>query len=127
MNWIIEFLLVIAAISLLLAQQASRYVLTAILGAGMFYWSLFDHPPAAAMLVGWMLFVPFAALLTLTALRRRLGMKPLLAGYRRMMPGMSDTERAALEAGTVWWEADLFSGRPDWRRLRDFPAPQLSA
>ena len=35
-------------------------------------------------------------------------------------------ERDALEAGTVWWEAELFSGRPDWHRLVGFPAPQLS-
>jgi acyl-CoA dehydrogenase len=42
------------------------------------------------------------------------------------MPAMSDTERAALEAGTVWWEAELFTGRPDWRRLRGFPAPRLT-
>jgi acyl-CoA dehydrogenase len=39
---------------------------------------------------------------------------------------MSDTEREALEAGTVWWEADIFSGRPDWQRMLGFPAPALS-
>ena len=54
-------------------------------------------------------------------------MRPLLALYRKIMPGMSDTEREALEAGTVWWEAELFSGRPDWHRLLGFPAPALTA
>ena len=53
--------------------------------------------------------------------------KPLLDLYRRIMPGMSDTEREALEAGTVWWEADVFSGRPDWQKMLAFPAPALSA
>jgi len=38
----------------------------------------------------------------------------------------SDTERAALEAGTVWWEAELFTGKPDWHRMLGFPAPELS-
>jgi acyl-CoA dehydrogenase len=42
------------------------------------------------------------------------------------MPGMSDTEREALEAGTIWWEAELFGGQPDWHHLLGFPAPELS-
>lgn len=39
---------------------------------------------------------------------------------------MSQTERDAIEAGTVWWDAELFSGRPDWKRLRAAPAPRLT-
>jgi acyl-CoA dehydrogenase len=42
------------------------------------------------------------------------------------MPAMSDTERDALEAGTVWWEGELFAGRPRWQKLLDIPAPRLS-
>jgi acyl-CoA dehydrogenase len=127
MNGIIELLLVITLVGLLMAWRASRYVWTAVVGFGLLYWSIFHQPPVAATLAAWLLFMPLAALLTLTKLRRRLVTKPLLIAYRRMMPGMSDTERAALEAGTVWWEAELFSGRPDWQRLRGFPAPQLTA
>lgn len=40
---------------------------------------------------------------------------------------MSDTERDALESGTVWWEGELFRGRPDWDRLLSYPKPRLSA
>ena len=43
-----------------------------------------------------------------------------------MLPRISDTERTALEAGTVWWERDLFSGRPEWRKLLAFRARPLS-
>jgi acyl-CoA dehydrogenase len=43
-----------------------------------------------------------------------------------MMPAMSDTEREALEAGSTWWEAELFSGQPDWHKLLDYPTPRLS-
>jgi len=43
------------------------------------------------------------------------------------MPPMSQTEREALEAGTVWWDGELFSGRPDWRRLLATPRPALTA
>ena len=39
---------------------------------------------------------------------------------------MSQTEKDALEAGTVWWEGELFGGRPDWQRMLAFPRPVLS-
>src|SRR5690606_4540676 len=38
--------------------------------------------------------------------------RPLYQVFRRILPRMSDTERDALEAGTVWWDGDLFRGRP---------------
>ena len=44
-----------------------------------------------------------------------------------MLPSMSDTEREALEAGTVWWDGELFTGRPDWTKLLSAKAPQLTA
>ncbi|MDH5578341.1 MAG: acyl-CoA dehydrogenase, partial [Betaproteobacteria bacterium] len=47
--------------------------------------------------------------------------------YRRILPDMSPTEKEAIDAGTVWWDGDLFSGRPDWERLLATPAPKLSA
>jgi acyl-CoA dehydrogenase len=45
----------------------------------------------------------------------------------RMLPRLGDTEREALEAGTVWWDGELFRGAPDWQRLLDFPVRELSA
>ncbi len=53
--------------------------------------------------------------------------RPLHARLRRRAPALSDTEREALEAGGVWWDAELFSGRPDWERLLSLPPPHLSA
>lgn len=67
-----------------------------------------------------------ALLLTLKPLRRALVTRPVLATFRAILPEMSQTERDAIEAGTVWWDAELFSGRPDWKRLRAAPAPQLT-
>jgi acyl-CoA dehydrogenase len=61
------------------------------------------------------------------AMRQQLFSRRLLRLYRAVLPEISATEREALEAGTVWWEAELFSGRPDWQRLLAFPAPRLSA
>ncbi|MGK6355697.1 acyl-CoA dehydrogenase [Sphingomonas sp. DT-207] len=59
-------------------------------------------------------------------LRRSLISRPLLPAFRRVMPRMSPTEQAAIDAGTIWWDAELFAGSPRWRRLLDTPAPQLT-
>jgi len=49
-----------------------------------------------------------------------------LARRRGLVPRISETERQALEAGTVWVDGELFSGRPDLRRLLAEPYPQLT-
>ena len=64
-----------------------------------------------------------AAVLLLPPLRRALLTGPIFAIYKRMLPAMSQTEREALEAGTVWWEGELFSGRPDWAKLHEHRSP----
>jgi acyl-CoA dehydrogenase len=73
------------------------------------------------------LFVFIAPVLVVPALRRRLVSDHVLAMFRRILPDMSQTEKEAIDAGTVWWDADLFSGRPDWNKMLAIPAPRLSA
>src|SRR5687767_5903485 len=63
----------------------------------------------------------------LTHLRRKLISDRILATYRRILPDMSQTEKEAIDAGTVWWDGDLFSGKPDWNKLLATPEPRLSA
>ncbi|QDX82294.1 acyl-CoA dehydrogenase [Denitratisoma sp. DHT3] len=79
------------------------------------------------MSVALALLLVLAALLGLPPLRRTLLTGPLFALYKGMLPEMSDTERDALEAGSVWWEGQLFGGRPDWNVLLSYPRPTLSA
>jgi acyl-CoA dehydrogenase len=74
----------------------------------------------------WLAFFAMAAL-NVDALRMRVITKPFLLVYRRLLPSMSDTEREALEAGTVWWDGEIFSGKPDWPKLLSAKAPELTA
>lgn len=53
-------------------------------------------------------------------------MAPLLAWFKNYIPKISNTERDALEAGTVWWDKELFSGKPEWHKLFDLPVPKLT-
>jgi len=75
------------------------------------------------------LWLPYALIfppLLILPLRRRLYAAPLFDFFRKRLPVMSATEREALEAGSVWWDAELFSGRPDWEKLLSLPAPALT-
>ena len=65
-------------------------------------------------------------LLNVRPLRLRLVTRPFLRSYRRLLPSMSATEREALDAGTVWWDGELFTGGPDWQKLMSAKAPTLN-
>ncbi|WP_404402405.1 acyl-CoA dehydrogenase [Idiomarina seosinensis] len=73
-----------------------------------------------------LLIVLLVIVLAVTDIRRSLITKPIFGLFKRILPPLSDTEREAMEAGDVWWDGDLFSGRPDWQKLLDMPEPKLT-
>src|SRR6201997_1871134 len=66
-------------------------------------------------------------LLDVRPLRKALITRPFMRAYLRLLPAMSQTEKEALEAGTVWWDGELFTGAPKWQKLLAARPPQLSA
>jgi len=77
----------------------------------------------------WLILLPTLAALALLNIpewRNRYIVRPVYAQLRRSMPSMSSTEREALEAGTTWWEKELFSGDPDWSVFERIGLPRLS-
>ncbi|MDP2325074.1 MAG: acyl-CoA dehydrogenase family protein, partial [Gammaproteobacteria bacterium] len=99
---------------------------TLILGFALAVYSLFGVGWLAFKLVLWVLFAGLVVLNSLNFRRERITL-PLLRFYRTVVPTLSDTEREALEAGTVGWDGELFSGAPDWAKLMALPAPRLTA
>ncbi len=68
-------------------------------------------------LLGWLVAgVLFTA--SLPEIKRKYFVLPAYRALKGVMPSISETEREALEAGTVGWDAELFSGTPDWGKLR---------
>lgn len=88
---------------------------TAVMGA-INLWTLWLLLPLAIILL------PF----NIPVMRRSLFSGPALRTFRKVMPAMSRTEKEAIEAGTTWWEGDLFGGKPDWKKLQDYPEQQLT-
>ncbi len=68
----------------------------------------------------------FVAVLGIPMLRRLLVSGPILKIFRKIMPQVSQTEQEALDAGTVWWDGELFGGNPDWHKLLGYPKPALT-
>lgn len=100
----------------LLLSSAILLAWTAALGVADI-WSIWVLVPLAIILV------PFI----FTPMRKSLISAPVFKGFRKVMPPMSRTEKEAIDAGTTWWEGDLFRGKPDWEKLHNYPQPKLSA
>lgn len=113
----------IAATSIL-ALLSPRAGLAAILAIGLAMLLLWQQrtPPSPLLWLPWLLVLAWS----LRPLRMLAVTLPMLQLVKRLLPPLSATEREALEAGTTWWEADLFGGRPDWKKLLQLPRPHLT-
>ena len=121
------WLLLFTSLVLWLAyQRASLARATLVLGVLLVYYTLFGAGAPWWKALLWALYLPHV-LLNIKPLRQYLISNRFLRIYKRMLPPMSTTEREALEAGTVWWDGELFTGGPDWRKLLSAKAPALSA
>ncbi|MDU7248517.1 MAG: acyl-CoA dehydrogenase [Klebsiella pneumoniae] len=89
---------------------------TAALGAAG-VWNIWLLLPLAIILL------PF----NFAPMRKSMISAPAFRTFRKVMPPMSRTEKEAIDAGTTWWEGDLFRGNPDWQKLHNYPQPRLTA
>lgn len=58
--------------------------------------------------------------------RKQVFVSKMIALIQPSFPHMSSTEKEALEAGDTWWEAEFFTGRPNWVKLLSYQTPHLS-
>jgi len=121
--WLLLFLIVVLWLAYARATLATA---TVALGALLVGYTFLGTGPAAWKTVLWVLFA-LHALLNVRPLRRVFISNRFLLVFKRMLPPMSTTEREALEAGTVWWDGELFTGGPHWPKLLGARAPTLSA
>ena len=115
---IIQLAVVLAIFLLSLSRVTGSIValITVIVTAIISPWSLLLGVPIALLCL----------VLLITPLRQSLITKPVYKALGGAMPSMSDTEREALDAGTSWWEKELFMGAPNWEAFANYPYPKLS-
>ncbi|WP_296243422.1 MULTISPECIES: acyl-CoA dehydrogenase [unclassified Psychrobacter] len=115
---VIQLAMVLAIFLLSLSRVTGSIValVTVLVTAFISPWSLILGIPIALLCL----------VLLIAPLRQSLITKPVYKTLGGAMPSMSDTEREALDAGTSWWEKELFMGAPNWDTFAKYPYPELS-
>jgi acyl-CoA dehydrogenase len=125
MTWLM--LLTLLAISLACAfYGANLLVWTGAMAAGIVVLAATGSVPLLSLVAITLAFAAIAVPLNFKPWRQQFITAPFLAQFRRMLPEISETEQAALDAGTVGWEGELFAGRPDWTILKQQPYLELT-
>jgi len=126
MEWFIMLVASIVATLILLSVLFYHQISLQLSSVILLLWT--GALAAAGVWTPWML-LPLAIILlpfNLPVMRRSLFSKPALHSFQKVMPPMSRTEKEAIDAGTTWWEGDLFRGKPDWQKLHNYPQPRLT-
>ncbi|MDH5389511.1 MAG: acyl-CoA dehydrogenase, partial [Gammaproteobacteria bacterium] len=118
MIWLTGFVIVI----LLAAYFRLPLTLwTLALAVMMFVFQLYGDASNIALTILWTMFAIVFVPLNVKTVRRSFISRPVYRFMAKIMPQISQTEQEALDAGDVWWEADLFSGKPDFSRIHQLP------
>src|SRR5581483_764102 len=122
-------LLFIAAVLFLAYERLSLLAFTATFTVLLVAYTVLGASSAPAGVWKGFLWVmlAFLWLLNVRPLRKALITRPFMKAYLKLLPSMSQTEREALEAGTVWWDGELFTGAPKWSKLLSARVPRLTA
>lgn len=84
------------------------------------------QPGWVSLVLAWLILAAVAVPLNHTSWRREFLTAPVLKAFKAMMPQISETERVALDAGTVGFEGELFGGNPNWDRFVKQPLGELT-
>ena len=118
-------LMFIAAVLFLAYRRLSLLTFTVTFTVLLFAYTLLGAP--AGIWKGFLgLLLAGLWLLNVRTLRKALLTRPFMKTYLKLLPAMSQTEKEALEAGTVWWDGELFTGAPHWPKLLAAKPPRLS-
>lgn len=121
------FALTLIVVLALLFVRAKLWQWTTVTFIALLLYTKFSSVSFAWLCFVWMIFWIAAILLNLRGLRRSLITHHVLKIYRQIMPRMSDTEKEAINAGTVSFEAEIFRGAIDWRKFLNTPTAKLTA
>ena len=121
--WLLLFLAALIAIAYKKPDLQTGTIGT---GVALAIYTAFGTGPGWWFLLFWIGFAGMVAL-NFEDFRRSRVTAPLFNIYKTMVPSLSDTEREALEAGTVGWDGELFTGQPNWNNWLSIPAPELTA
>jgi acyl-CoA dehydrogenase len=124
---IVDVLILFLTVTGLAYIQAPITLWTIAIGLVLLLLTVFGSLGFIFLTLSWIIFLGAALFANLKELRKKHFMRSFVQKLQQRMPTISETEREALEAGNVWWEKDLFCGRPKWKKFLAMPKPQLSS
>ncbi|MBE8576935.1 acyl-CoA dehydrogenase FadE [Vibrio sp. OPT18] len=122
MNILLSLLGMTAILGVCLYHRVSLVRALVVLTGAMVALTLFG----SVSVTGWLCYLLAVAIFAVPTIRQTLISQKALSLFKKVLPAMSQTEKEALEAGTVWWEAELFKGKPEWKKLQNIADPKLS-
>jgi len=122
----LSLLFFLVFIGFLAYRRSSRIEWTIGLTTVFFLFTLMADDGSVFMQLIWIIFGISAIVIGVPTLRRLLISNRILSLYKKLLPAMSQTEQEALDAGTVWWDGELFSGSPNWNKLLAYDAAKLT-
>ncbi len=123
------FLDTVILLAILLSLAALRtpiLIWTILVGLVLVIVTFLNHFNLLFIIFCWLLFISAALFAHLKKQRIQYIVKPLIQTMQKQMPTISRTEREAIEAGNVWWEKELFAGRPKWKPFLAMPTSTLT-
>jgi alkylation response protein AidB-like acyl-CoA dehydrogenase len=123
---VLEIILLFVLVFGIIYMQAPVIVWTIAIGLGLLFVTISDRLNLSFLFISWLLYLLAVLFVSLKTLRLRYFSKPFIQFLQKRLPTMSDSERAAIEAGDIWWEKELFCGRPQWKKLLSIQPPKLT-
>lgn len=124
LSWLLIFALVIGISAYF---RLALVIWSSLLGGTLLVFSFTGLASISSLLILWVLYLAVVTPLNINSFRMYKISLPIKELMAKAMPPISQTEQEALDAGSVWWEGELFSGMPDYSKLRDLPKPKLTA
>ncbi len=122
------FILLIISIGIIGYLRLKLNQATWVLGAWLIIVALSGslHSSSWFLWLVWLTLIATLSIINLPNIRKMLISKPAMKLLSANLPTISRTEQEALDGGNVWWDAQLFSGKPDWTHLRDISTSCLT-
>ena len=126
LSFIIWTLITITTLVVLAYRPVELRTSTISLGVLLIAYTLIGDPGKIYLVLLWILFGLLVSV-NIPEIRRNYFSARILKIYKAVLPNISKTEQEAIDAGNVWWDAELFTGNPNWEILRQNPKPNLPA
>tara|TARA_B100001250_G_scaffold99514_1_gene83733 strand:+ start:1633 stop:4065 length:2433 start_codon:yes stop_codon:yes gene_type:complete len=124
-SFVFWFLLTITTIVILAYRSTELRESTIVLSILLIAYSIIGDPAGFYLAILWIIFGLLVSL-NIPEIRQNYYSAKILRIYKSLLPNISQTEQEAIEAGNVWWDAELFTGNPNWEVLRSNPKASLS-